>query len=209
MTGVSIPLARAVRFRFLWTITFMMLLPERRTMDYDRLTLPEIPVQKERPIWYIHPVLRDMGLDERSSSDRLHNAGYQIVQIIRLQTKNIDLLSSVQTYSILLSTIRQQRPGCQYYWNQRFHNSIDLQPMTTRPCRHSPFLSRTGNVLHAFLLQSFWILTFIQENIPLYSCNPWGLHGPENPFRILADSKQRLRPFPFLSRKELRLATFS
>ncbi len=39
--------------------------------------LPEIPVQKERPIWYIHPVLRDMGLDERSSSDRLHNAGYQ------------------------------------------------------------------------------------------------------------------------------------
>ena len=40
-------------------------------MDYDRLTLPEIPVQKERPIWYIHPVLRDMGLDERSSSDRL------------------------------------------------------------------------------------------------------------------------------------------
>ena len=77
MTGVSIPLARAVRFRFLWTITFMMLLPERRTMDYDRLTLPEIPVQKERPIWYIHPVLRDMGLDERSSSDRLHNAGYQ------------------------------------------------------------------------------------------------------------------------------------
>ena len=46
-------------------------------MDYDRLTLPEIPVQKERPIWYIHPVLRDMGLDERSSSDRLHNAGYQ------------------------------------------------------------------------------------------------------------------------------------
>ena len=64
-------------------------------MDYDRLTLPEIPVQKERPIWYIHPVLRDMGLDERSSSDRLHNAGYQIVQTIRpeafaasFQTKN-------------------------------------------------------------------------------------------------------------------------
>ena len=65
-------------------------------MDYDRLTLPEIPVQKERPIWYIHPVLRDMGLDERSSSDRLHNADYQI---IRLQTKNIDLLSYEKTGS--------------------------------------------------------------------------------------------------------------
>ena len=28
---------------------------------------------------------------------------------------------------------------------------MDLQPMTTSYCRHSPFLSRTGNVLHAFL----------------------------------------------------------
>ena len=40
-----------------------------------------------------------MGLDERSSSDRLHNAGYQIVQTIRLQTKNIDLLSYEKTGS--------------------------------------------------------------------------------------------------------------
>ena len=53
--------------------------------------------------------------------------------------------------------------------------------------RWSPSLSREGNVLHAFHLWSFWILTFIQENIPLCSCNPWGLHGPKNPFRILAD----------------------
>ena len=42
------------------------------------------------------------------------------------------------TYSILLSTIRQQRPGCQQYGNQRFYNSMDLQPMTTSYCRHFP-----------------------------------------------------------------------
>ena len=35
--------------------------------------------------------------------------------------------------------------------------------MTTRPCRHSPFLSRTGNVLHEFFQCNFWILTFIQD----------------------------------------------
>ena len=56
--------------------------------------------------------------------------------------------SQALTYRVLLSTSRQQRPGCQQYGNQRFHNSMDLQPMTTSPCRHSPFLSRTGNVLH-------------------------------------------------------------
>ena len=28
---------------------------------------------------------------------------------------------------------------------------MDLQPMTTSYCGHSPSLSRTGNVLHAFL----------------------------------------------------------
>ena len=63
------------------------------------------------------------------------------------------------TQWILLSTINQQRPGCQQYGNQRFHNSMDLQPMTTSYCRHSPSLSREENVLHAFhlveLLHSF------------------------------------------------------
>ena len=42
------------------------------------------------------------------------------------------------TYRILLSPTSQQRPGCQQYGNQRFHNFMDLQPMTTSPCRHSP-----------------------------------------------------------------------
>ena len=30
---------------------------------------------------------------------------------------------------------------------------MDLQPMTTSPCRHSPFLSREGNVSHASVNQ--------------------------------------------------------
>ena len=46
-------------------------------MDCDRLTLPEIPVPKERPPWFIHPALPGMESDERISSDRLHSAGYQ------------------------------------------------------------------------------------------------------------------------------------
>ena len=37
--------------------------------------------------------------------------------------------------------------------------------------RWSPFLSRTGNVLQAFLLQSFCILAFLKENIPLPDSN--------------------------------------
>ncbi|SDA56186.1 hypothetical protein SAMN02910343_01311 [Dialister histaminiformans] len=38
--------------------------------------------------------------------------------------------------------------------------------MTTSPCRHSPFLSRTGNVLHAFLLLAFTLLSFYKNAIP-------------------------------------------
>ena len=34
------------------------------------------------------------------------------------------------------------RPGCQFYGNRRFLNVMDLQPMTTRSCRHSPSLQR-------------------------------------------------------------------
>ncbi len=33
-------------------------------MDCDRLTLPEIPVPKERPPWFIHPALPGTGSDE-------------------------------------------------------------------------------------------------------------------------------------------------
>ena len=50
------------------------------------------------------------------------------------------------TYSILISTTSRQRPGFQQYGNQRFHDFMDLQPMTTRTCRHSPSLSREGNM---------------------------------------------------------------
>ena len=67
---------------------------------------------------------------------------------------HICLLSFVPTQRILLSPTSQQRPGCQQYGNQRFHNSMDLQPMTTSYCRHSPSLSREGNVSQTFLLHS-------------------------------------------------------
>ena len=77
-----------------------------------------------------------------------------------LSVSSSSILSFIQTYNILLSTSRQQRPGCQQYGNQRFHNSMDLQPMTTSPCRHSPLLSRTGNVSHAFLFLAFLFLHF-------------------------------------------------
>ena len=73
---------------------------------------------------------------------------------------NILLLSLIPTQRILLSTIRRQRPGWQQYGNHRFPKVMDLQPMTTRYCRHSPFLSRTGKGLHAFLFLAFLFLRF-------------------------------------------------
>ena len=85
------------------------------------------------------------------------------------------------TYSILLSTTSQQRPGCQSYGNQRFHNSMDLQPMTTRTCRHSPFLSREGNM--------WYPSTFLYSN-------------------KVESTIHRLRRSPFLSRKEHRFSCF-
>ena len=63
------------------------------------------------------------------------------------------------TYSILLSTTSQQRPGFQQYGNQRFHNSMDLQPMTTSYCRHSPSLQRGKYVI------SFYFPLFKQSGI--------------------------------------------
>ncbi len=41
---------------------------------------------------------------------------------------------------------------------------MDLQPMTTSYCRHSPSLSRTGNILYAFLRANIQELTFHQTN---------------------------------------------
>ena len=78
---------------------------------------------------------------------------------------NILLLSFIPTQRILLSTIRRQRPGCQQYGNQRFHNSMDLQPMTTSYCRHSPSLSREGNVSHASVNQLLHSYPLQEEDI--------------------------------------------
>ncbi len=64
---------------------------------------------------------------------------WSALKLNKSQTYN-STLSCIPTYSILHSTTSQQRPGCQSYGNQRFHNSMDLQPMTTSPCRHSPSL---------------------------------------------------------------------
>ena len=41
---------------------------------------------------------------------------------------------------------------------------MDLQPMTTSYCRHSPSLSREGKGLHAFLLCSFSCPVYIYKN---------------------------------------------
>ena len=95
------------------------------------------------------------------------------------RTQNICMLSCIPTKRILLSTTNQQRPGCQYYWNQRFHNFMDSQPIMTRPCRHSPFLSRTGNVLHTSINWLSHAHPLQKENIPLHSCNLQVLHGLE------------------------------
>ena len=64
------------------------------------------------------------------------------------------------TYRILLSPTSQQRPGCQQYGNQRFHNFMDLQPMTTSPCRHSTLSLQNGKRFACFPFLSFLILTF-------------------------------------------------
>ena len=93
---------------------------------------------------------------------------------------------------------------------------MDLQPMTTSYCRHSPSLSREGKVLHSSVNQLLHAC-FLQKRIfrlapaickdctvsriqpgflPTYE--PWLI-----PTRIpkgFADSKQSLRPLSFLSR---------
>ena len=106
---------------------------------------------------------------------------FVVIPPLSPERKTCCMLSFALTYSILLSTIRRQRPGCQYYWNQRFHNSMDLQPMTTSPCRHSPSLSREGNM--------WYPSTFLYSN-------------------KVESTIHRLRRSPFLSRKEHRFSCF-
>ena len=58
------------------------------------------------------------------------------------------------------------------------------QPMTTRPGRHSPFLSREGNVLRAPQLESFTILNFYKRIFCFPLVKPYVLHRLENPHRF-------------------------
>ena len=88
----------------------------------------------------------------------------RLLYVRTVEKHNNEAFSYRLTQRILLSTICQQRPGCQQYGNQRFHNSMDLQPMTTSYCRHSPSLSREENVWHAFLRANIQELTFHQTN---------------------------------------------
>ena len=55
--------------------------------------------------------------------------------------------------------------------------------MTTSPCRHSPLLSRTGNVSHAFLFLAFLFLRFrkveeVQHIIVIPSDSHSGINYP-------------------------------
>ncbi len=55
---------------------------------------------------------------------------------------------------------------------------MDLQLMTTSYCRHSPFLAKEGNVLHAFPypnIQHSIFHLFSQENIPFILAIPMRL----------------------------------
>ena len=79
---------------------------------------------------------------------------------------------------------------------------MDLPPMTTSYCRHSPSLSREENVLHAFLFLAFLFLRFrkveeVQHIIVIPSDSHSGINYPPT----------FVGP-PFLSRKELHTACF-
>ena len=55
--------------------------------------------------------------------------------------------------------------------SHRLKNGVAIFAYSEQSSRLFPFLSRTGNVLQAFLLQSFCILAFLKENIPLPDSN--------------------------------------
>ena len=69
---------------------------------------------------------------------------------------------------------------------------MDLQPMTTSPCRHSPSLSREGNVLHAFINQLSHACPLQKENIPLHTVpNFIGICRQQTKFATFTLSLQR------------------
>ena len=90
----------------------------------------------------------------------------------------------IRMFSFVLTKLNQKERrvyDMSFFLVTRLLNSLIclFHTDSKRSLRPLPFLSRTGNVLYVFHLQSFWILTVIQENIPLHSCNLQGLHGPE------------------------------
>ena len=78
--------------------------------------------------------------------------------------------------------------------SHRLENGVAIFADSKQSLRPLSFLSRTGNVLHAFHLQSFCILAFLKENIPLHSCNLQRLHRPENPSGFLPTYEPLLIP---------------
>ena len=78
--------------------------------------------------------------------------------------------------------------------SHRLKNGVAIFADSKQSLRPLSFLSRTGNVLHAFHLQSFCILAFLKENIPLHSCNLQRLHRPENPSGFLPTYEPLLIP---------------
>ena len=141
MTEGSTPHAKAVRFRCQWTIISMMHPPERRTMDCDRLTLPEIPVPKERPPWFIHPALQGMESDKRISSDRLHSAGYQTQKPERFSADDQISDGGTHQHAFLCSNIQ----------HSTFHHSLK---------RMVPLSLQNGKRFASFPFLSILIVTF-------------------------------------------------
>ena len=114
------------------------------------------------------------------------------IRRIRLQIGFANLLLHPLTSNLLPFFYARSRESnmdsCQPVNAKRSHrlkNGVAIFADSKQSLRPLSFLSRTGNVLHAFHLQSFCILVFLKENIPLHSCNLQRLHRPENPSGFL------------------------
>ena len=68
-------------------------------------------------------------------------------------------------------------PILTFLLEKSFFVSVINPLMMKRFCRHSPFLSRTGNVLHNSINWLSHAHPLQKENIPLHSCNLQILHG--------------------------------
>ena len=73
---------------------------------------------------------------------------------------------------------------------------MDLQPMTTSYCRHSPSLSREGNVSHASVNQLLYSYPLQEENIPLHTVpNSIGICRQQTKFATFTLSLQNGKRF--------------